>query len=72
MRVDGQEKMGRNNVMDRLGIGLEEEVLQRYGKAANEAEVGLCVPVEYDSSLLPVIPAEILEKDYGDLLPLED
>ena len=59
------EKIGENDGTDRLGIGFEEAVLQRYGKAAREAEVGLCVPVNYDSALLQVIPAEILAKDYG-------
>ena len=65
MGDNGQEKIGENNGTGRLGIGFEEVVLQRYGKAAHEAEVGLCVPVDYDASLLQVIPAEILEKDYG-------
>ena len=61
MGENGQEKIGENNGMDRLGNGFEEAVLQRYGKAAHEAEVGLCVLVDYDASLLQVIPAEILE-----------
>src|SRR6476659_10128302 len=65
MGGNGHEKTHENNGMDRLEIGFEEAVLQRYGKAAQEAEVGLCVPVNYDRSLLQVIPAEILEKDYG-------
>ena len=65
MGENGQEKIGENNGTDSLGIGFEEAVLQRYGKAAHEVEVGLCVPVDYDASLLQVIPAEILEKDYG-------
>ena len=65
MGRDGQENICENDGTDRLGIGFEEAVLQRYGKAAHEAEVGLCVPVNYDGSLLRVIPAEILEKDYG-------
>jgi arsenite methyltransferase len=65
MGENGNEKIRENNGTDRLGIGFEEAVLQRYGKAAHEAEVGLCVPVNYDRSLLQVIPAEILEKDYG-------
>lgn len=43
----------------------EEAVLKRYGKAAHDAERELCVPVDYDRSLLKVIPEEILEKDYG-------
>ena len=65
MGENGQEKTGENNGTGRLGIDFEEAVLQRYGKAAHEVEVGLCVPVDYDASLLQVIPAEILEKDYG-------
>ena len=65
MRKNAQEEMRESNGMDGLGIGLEEAVLQRYGKAAYATEVGLCVPVDYDASLLQVIPAEILEKDYG-------
>ncbi len=43
----------------------EEAVLKRYGLAAREVEVGLCVPVSYDRSLLAVIPEEIIRKDYG-------
>jgi hypothetical protein len=44
---------------------LEAAVLQRYGAAAKEVEVCLCLPVEYDQDLLKVIPREILEKDSG-------
>jgi ubiquinone/menaquinone biosynthesis C-methylase UbiE len=43
----------------------ETAVLQRYGSAAREVEACLCLPVSYDKSLLRVIPAEIIEKDYG-------
>src|SRR5690349_18432481 len=43
----------------------ETAVLQRYGNAAREVEACLCLPVSYDKSLLRVIPAEIIEKDYG-------
>ncbi|MBI3326299.1 MAG: methyltransferase domain-containing protein [Nitrospinae bacterium] len=46
-------------------LDCEAAVLQRYGRAAREAEGGLCVPVSYDRSLLEVIPDEISEKDYG-------
>jgi arsenite methyltransferase len=48
-----------------LKVDYEEAVLQRYGKAALKGERGLCVPVDYDRSLLEVIPQEIIEKDYG-------
>ena len=40
-------------------------MLQRYGNAAQEVEACLCLPVNYDKTLLKVIPDEILEKDYG-------
>ena len=43
----------------------EQAVQQRYSGAAHQAEVGLCVPVQYDTSLLEVIPEEIVKKDYG-------
>jgi arsenite methyltransferase len=43
----------------------ETAVLQRYGSAAREVEACLCLPVSYDKSLLRVIPAEIIERDYG-------
>ena len=47
------------------GIDHEAAVLRRYGAAAQEVEACLCLPVSYDPALLQVIPAEILEKDYG-------
>jgi ubiquinone/menaquinone biosynthesis C-methylase UbiE len=47
------------------GINHEAAVLARYGHAAGEVEPCLCLPVSYDDALLKVIPAEILQKDYG-------
>jgi arsenite methyltransferase len=44
---------------------LETAVLERYGNAAQEVEACLCLPVDYDKSLLKVIPDEIIGKDYG-------
>jgi arsenite methyltransferase len=43
----------------------EAVVLDRYGKAAQDVENCLCLPVEYDQALLRVIPQEIIDKDYG-------
>jgi ubiquinone/menaquinone biosynthesis C-methylase UbiE len=60
-----REKIQQNNGRDPSTVRLEEAVLRRYGKAAQEADVSLCVPVRYDRSLLEIIPGEILEKDYG-------
>jgi ubiquinone/menaquinone biosynthesis C-methylase UbiE len=47
------------------GISHEEAVRQRYRRAAQEVEVGLCVPISYDRSLLAALPDEIIQKDYG-------
>ena len=65
--------MGTGAVMRNNGNGtkntdatnFEAAVLQRYANASRKAEAGLCVPINYDRSLLEVIPEEIIEKDYG-------
>ncbi|NKB23069.1 MAG: methyltransferase domain-containing protein [Kiritimatiellae bacterium] len=44
---------------------VESEVLRRYGDGAQEVEVGLCCPTEYDIEYLKILPSEIIEKDYG-------
>src|SRR6266508_535183 len=55
-----------NGTTGDIGItDFEAVVLQRYGNAAREVESCLCLPVNYDKSLLSVIPGEIIEKDYG-------
>lgn len=46
-------------------LDFEAAVLDRYRKAAREVERRLCLPVDYDRSLLAAIPDEIVEKDYG-------
>ncbi|MCI0457332.1 MAG: methyltransferase domain-containing protein [Gemmataceae bacterium] len=43
----------------------EEAVRNRYGQGARHVEADLCCPVGYDPKYLEVIPAEILERDYG-------
>jgi len=40
-------------------------VRARYGQGARERVNELCCPVDYDASLLAVLPPEILERDYG-------
>jgi len=60
-----RQEAHESNAKDGLKVDYEEAVLQRYGKAALKGERGLCVPVDYDRSLLEVIPQEIIEKDYG-------
>ncbi len=43
----------------------ETAVRERYSAAAATREEALCCPVSYDPRLLEVIPAEVLERDYG-------
>lgn len=40
-------------------------VKERYAKGANAVVPELCCPVDYDASLLAVLPEEIIERDYG-------
>ena len=46
-------------------LDVESAVRRRYGNAANEVENALCCPVEYNPEYLKIIPAEIIERDYG-------
>ena len=54
-----------NGTKNTNGTNFEAAVLQRYAEASRKAEAGLCVPINYDRSLLEVIPQEVIEKDYG-------
>ena len=40
-------------------------VLDRYSDGAKAREEALCCPVDYDTSLLKMLPEEIVERDYG-------
>lgn len=44
---------------------VDESVLSRYSGGAQEREEALCCPVDYDTSLLALLPTEIVERDYG-------
>ena len=44
---------------------IESAVRERYGAASQEKEEALCCPVEYDPQYLRILPAEIIERDYG-------
>jgi arsenite methyltransferase len=48
-----------------ITLNAEEAVRKRYSRAARAKERDLCCPVSYDPRYLEVIPAEILERDYG-------
>ena len=54
-----------NTTKNKGGTNFEAAVLQRYANASRKAEAGLCVPINYDRSLLDAIPEEVIEKDYG-------
>jgi arsenite methyltransferase len=44
---------------------MEASVRERYSNGARQVEPTLCCPVDYDRDLLRLLPAEIVEKDYG-------
>lgn len=46
-------------------MSIYNEVSERYARGAMAREESLCCPVDYDRELLKLLPAEIIEKDYG-------
>jgi len=48
-----------------MPMNVENSVLERYSQGAQEREEALCCPVDYDSSLLALLPQEIIDRDYG-------
>ena len=44
---------------------MQQSVLQRYSEGAKQREEALCCPVDYDASLLKLLPQEIIDRDYG-------
>ena len=50
---------------ERTGMDVLDAVRSRYKQGANELVPELCCPVDYDASLLEVLPKEIVERDYG-------
>src|SRR5574340_1310043 len=46
-------------------LNVEQVVRERYAAGALRREESLCCPTRYDDRYLAVIPAEILERDYG-------
>jgi len=45
--------------------GVLDAVTSRYARGAEARVPELCCPVDYDTSLLACLPAEIVERDYG-------
>ncbi len=48
-----------------MTIDVEITVTERYSEGAQERQEALCCPVDYDNSLLAMLPQEIIERDYG-------
>jgi len=46
-------------------MDMKKSVVERYSLGAEEVQAALCCPVDYDASLLEMLPAEVIEKDYG-------
>ena len=46
-------------------MNVEAAVLNRYSEGAQEKQEALCCPIDYNNSLLALLPEEIIEKDYG-------
>jgi len=44
---------------------VETKVSQRYAEGAGKRQEALCCPVDYDASLLELLPQEIIDRDYG-------
>ena len=51
--------------MTKLPINVEAAVKDRYAAGAECCEPALCCPVNYDPKFLKIIPAEVIERDYG-------
>ncbi len=63
---NGNEMRSPSSEVEANGTDIEEAVRARYAQASNEHESCLCVPTNgYDPRYLRLIPAEIIEKDYG-------
>jgi len=48
-----------------MSIDVEITVTERYSQGARRREESLCCPVDYNNELLHMLPAEIIERDYG-------
>ncbi len=46
-------------------LNVDESVRSRYAEGAQSQQKELCCPVDYDPQFLKVIPAEIIDRDYG-------
>jgi len=59
------ETNGLNVIQTHAALDVEGAVRERYSAASQAAEPALCCPVDYDTKYLDVLPAELVERDYG-------
>jgi len=48
-----------------MDMKITSSVQDRYSEGANERQPELCCPVDYNAEYLKIIPAEVIERDYG-------
>ena len=48
-----------------MDMNITSSVQDRYAEGANERQAELCCPVNYNAEYLKIIPAEVIERDYG-------
>lgn len=53
------------DVSSAVAESVEKNVSERYAEGALDRQEALCCPVDYDTSLLKILPQEIIERDYG-------
>ena len=46
-------------------MDMKDSVVERYTEGAEAVQPALCCPVDYDATLLAMLPKEVIEKDYG-------
>lgn len=46
-------------------MDMKNSVVERYTEGAESVQTALCCPVDYDATLLALLPTEVIEKDYG-------
>jgi len=63
--MKGVETFTSNRSAASASLDVESAVLVRYRDGAQRREEALCVPMDYDPRYLQILPAEILERDYG-------
>lgn len=54
-----------NQKVSSMDMKITSSVQDRYSEGATERQAELCCPVNYNAEYLKIIPAEVIERDYG-------